>query len=285
MSNPAGRGRRSRREGLATAAAGRPRHSRIPAMVMARRIKRGMEGSATCICTEANTARAMKSGSLDVFATPSMVALMEQAACNALRATAEEEGKAQGLSSSSVGTAMSVEHLAATSLGRTVVARATITAVGPKQRSVTFDVVASDSTGSVIGRGTHQRVIVGTERFMAKASSRQEQAVGGVEIRPFQPADLPQVHALFAAGMRHYHAAIPADRPQRDKFIEQWNAYIDHSIASDLGPEMGGTYLDSPRSGFWCAVDQRPDTPVPGAIIGIVGADEHCEHVSDGCHQ
>ena len=64
----------------------------------------GAEGTATCVCAEANTARAMGSGSLDVFATPAMVALIEKAACNSLLLP---DG------STSVGTAVCVQHLAA----------------------------------------------------------------------------------------------------------------------------------------------------------------------------
>ena len=73
----------------------------------------------------------MKSGSLDVFSTPSMVALMEEAACNALRVP-------DGFSS--VGIAMSIKHLAATSLGRSVKATARIT--NAEKNIVEFSVVA-----------------------------------------------------------------------------------------------------------------------------------------------
>ena len=80
--------------------------------------KVGVEGAASTVVEQTNTAKTMKSGSLDVFSTPSMVALMEEAACNALRVP-------DGFSS--VGIAMSIKHLAATSLGRSVKATAWIT--------------------------------------------------------------------------------------------------------------------------------------------------------------
>ena len=111
----------------------------------------------------------MKSGSLDVFATPALVALIEEAACNALNWVP--------VGSSSVGTAMTVEHLAATSLGRTVVAKATV--AGIEEKSIQFDVEATDSTGSLIGRGTHSRAIVGVEKFMSRAGAKAEPAGTG----------------------------------------------------------------------------------------------------------
>jgi len=102
------------------------------------------------------------SGSLDVFATPMMIALMEQASC-AVLADCLEQGQ------TSVGTKISVEHTAASPLGMKIAATAAITAVNG--RSIEFDITASDKAGE-IGRGTHTRVIVDAERFMAKAQKK-----------------------------------------------------------------------------------------------------------------
>ena len=123
--------------------------------------KLGVEGIANTVVEKANTAKTMKSGSLDVFSTPSMVALMEEAACNALRVR-------DGFSS--VGIAMSIKHLAATSLGRSVKAIARIIKV--EENIVEFSVVAKDSTGTVIGEGTHRRAVVGVQKFMKKAIAK-----------------------------------------------------------------------------------------------------------------
>jgi len=106
-----------------------------------------------------NTAKAVGSGSLDVFATPMMVALMEQAACNAL-ADWLEEGQ------TSVGTAIAVNHIAASGIGAEITATATIT--GTDGRKITFDLMASEGEKE-IGNGTHTRVIVDAARFMARA--------------------------------------------------------------------------------------------------------------------
>ena len=125
--------------------------------------KLGAEGTASNVVEKSNTAKTMKSGSLDVFSTPSMVALMEEAACNALRV---HDGF------SSVGISMSIKHLAATSLGRSVKAIAKITSM--KKNIIEFNVVAKDSTGTVIGEGTHRRAIVDVQKFMKKAVAKAD---------------------------------------------------------------------------------------------------------------
>jgi len=113
----------------------------------------GKSGSASTIVKENNTAKAVGSGSLDVFSTPMMIALMEEAACNALSGDC------------SVGTEISVQHTAASPLGAEITATATITAVDG--RKISFTVSARDNNNE-IGKGTHTRFIVDAERFMAK---------------------------------------------------------------------------------------------------------------------
>ena len=116
----------------------------------------------TATATESNIAKTMKSGSLDVFATPAMCALMEEAAQAAVQPYLEEgEG--------TVGIALSITHEAPTPLGATVTAKATVIAV--EGRKITFDIEASDGVG-IIGRGTHERFIINNEKFMAKVHSR-----------------------------------------------------------------------------------------------------------------
>jgi predicted thioesterase len=100
----------------------------------------------------------MKSGSLDVFATPSMIALMEQAACLCLTDSLDD-GK------SSVGTEINIRHTAASPLGAEIIATAEIIAVS--DRRIEFEVTAHDGKRE-IGSGTHTRAIVDTVRFMAK---------------------------------------------------------------------------------------------------------------------
>jgi predicted thioesterase len=122
----------------------------------------GLKGRADTLVTENNTASAVGSGLVPVFATPYMIALMENAAVNAvLPALAEDEG--------TVGTQLNVAHSAATPVGMKVWAEATLTAVEGKKLS--FDVVAFDECGE-IGRGTHERFIIKPEKFLAKCQAK-----------------------------------------------------------------------------------------------------------------
>lgn len=125
---------------------------------MLQELKPGLTGTAETVVRETNTALAMGSGSLHVFATPGMIALMEQAACNAVAACLDEE-------STSVGTLVNITHDAATGMGKKVTAAATLTAV--KGRKLVFEITAADEDKQ-IGKGTHERFIVNKEKFMAK---------------------------------------------------------------------------------------------------------------------
>ena len=113
---------------------------------------------------ENNTAAAMRSGSLAVFATPAMVALMEEAAAGLLTENLPE-------GETSVGIMMNISHIAATPVGMKVRAVAEITAV--EGRKVSFKVEAFDEVEK-IGEGTHERFIVKSEKFLAKANGKSE---------------------------------------------------------------------------------------------------------------
>ena len=110
------------------------------------------------------TAAQVGSGSLEVFSTPSMVALMEQAAAELCQAELPE-----GLTT--VGTALNIEHLAATLCGVEVRAVATLTAFDG--RRFDFAVEAYDNAG-LIGKGTHTRFSVKIDKFLEKAQQRAE---------------------------------------------------------------------------------------------------------------
>jgi len=112
---------------------------------------------------ESNTAIAMQSGSLPVFATPSMVALMEKAACECL-VDCLDEGQ------TSVGTKINVEHTSASPMGTEITATATIEYVFG--RRIEFKVTAADGVCEV-GKGKHTRMIVDAERFMKKAEAQK----------------------------------------------------------------------------------------------------------------
>ncbi len=122
----------------------------------------GLKGYAETVVTKSNTAATVGSGSLDVFATPMMAALMEAAAVNALENHVEE-------GQSSVGTHMDLSHDSATPIGMRAWAEAELTAIDG--RALTFSVTAFDEAGP-IGKGTHVRFLIQVEKFMAKVNGK-----------------------------------------------------------------------------------------------------------------
>jgi predicted thioesterase len=124
----------------------------------------GKTATVSTAVTEKNTAKAVGSGSLNVFSTPMMIALMEQAACESI-AGGLEEGQ------TSVGTQISVEHTAPSPLGAEITATATVESA--EGRIIKFSLTANDVTGKTeIGKGTHTRAVINAEKFMAKLAAR-----------------------------------------------------------------------------------------------------------------
>ena len=118
----------------------------------------GMKGQVETEVERSDTALEVGSGSLLVYATPCMVALMEGAACEALEG-AVPEGK------TTVGMELNISHLSATPVGMAVRAEAEVTAV--EGNVITFAVSAFDEAGK-IGEGTHKRCVVTVQRFLDK---------------------------------------------------------------------------------------------------------------------
>lgn len=112
--------------------------------------------------TDKNTAEAVGSGTIPVFATPMMIALMEQASAELLQKHLPE-------GYTTVGTLVNTSHISATPLGDTVTATAKL--IEANERSFVFEVEASDSVG-LIGKGTHNRARVHAERFVEKTNSK-----------------------------------------------------------------------------------------------------------------
>jgi fluoroacetyl-CoA thioesterase len=116
----------------------------------------GAKGTATMTVKPEHTANQFKDAMLpEVFATPMMVRLMEDAALNAIRAYLEP-------GESAVGIAIDMQHLAATPVGHEVTAQAEVTRVDGRQ--VEFRVSARDEKEE-IGRGTHRRMAIDLGRF------------------------------------------------------------------------------------------------------------------------
>ena len=122
----------------------------------------GLKGEATNLVERADTAHEVGSGSLLVYATPCMVALMEGAACEAVAPAIPDE-------KTTVGIELSITHIAATPVGMEVRAEAELTAVDGN--ILTFQISAYDESGK-IGEGTHKRAIVTTQKFLDKTYAK-----------------------------------------------------------------------------------------------------------------
>ena len=125
-------------------------------------LKVGITGNDEVIVTEANTAAAMGSGTLPVFATPALVALMEKTAQESVQ-DALEEG------CGSVGTMICVRHVSATPIGMKVTCKSELVAVDG--RKLAFKITASDECG-VVGEADHERFIIQNEKFLSKTNAK-----------------------------------------------------------------------------------------------------------------
>ena len=122
----------------------------------------GLVGEAALVVEATHTARHLRSGGVEVLATPMMVALMEEAARTLIDPKLEP-------GQMSVGTNLHVSHLAATPIGMRVTARAELVAVDG--RKLTFRVEAFDEREK-IGEGSHSRAIINVDRFMARVQEK-----------------------------------------------------------------------------------------------------------------
>ena len=118
----------------------------------------GYSYTSTTVVNNNNTAKTLGSGDMDVFATPAMVALMENAAMLAV-ALKLEEGE------TTVGSMISTTHLKPSKVGNTISAIAELTAI--EGRKLTFKISAYDGE-TLIGEGEHIRFIVNREKFLSK---------------------------------------------------------------------------------------------------------------------
>lgn len=123
-------------------------------------ITTGIKGTCSVVADESNSAKKMGSGTLDVFATPAMTALMEKTAWQSIAPYLEQ---GQG----SVGTRLDITHDAPTPLGMTVTCQSELVKVDG--RRLVFEVTASDNK-EIIGRGMHERFIIDDKKFLTKAN-------------------------------------------------------------------------------------------------------------------
>ena len=124
----------------------------------------GIKNTKSEIVNENNTAAALGSGLLPVYATPAMIALLEGTCAQAVAGELDE-------GCTTVGTKLDVEHVSATPLGMEVRCECELCEID--RRRLVFKVEIFDKAG-VIGRGTHERFIVASEKFMEKTNSKLE---------------------------------------------------------------------------------------------------------------
>ena len=125
-------------------------------------MEKGIRGTQTVVVTQELTAQVMKSGTLPVYATPAMVALMEETAYKSVEPYLETgEG--------TVGSAMSMKHLAPSVLGATIQCESELTEVDG--RRLTFHLIVKDGD-VIVGEGEHVRFVIQEEKFLEKAKQR-----------------------------------------------------------------------------------------------------------------
>lgn len=127
-------------------------------------LKTGIKGTKTVTVNESNTAKTMGSGTLDVFATPAMIALMEE---TCWRSVADELDEGCG----TVGTLLEIRHTAPTPVGMEVTCESTLTEVDG--RRLVFEVIARDAKG-IVGEGRHERFVIQNDKFQAKANAKRD---------------------------------------------------------------------------------------------------------------
>ena len=127
-------------------------------------LQAGIKGIKEITVTQDKTAKAMGSGTLDVFATPAMIALMENTAYESVASELEP-------GSGTVGTALNVRHVSASPVGMKIKCDSEL--IGIEGRKLIFSVEASDEKG-LIGKGTHERFIVENDKFQEKTDKKLE---------------------------------------------------------------------------------------------------------------
>ena len=133
-------------------------------MGMATELKKGMTGRAALQVGDEDTAVAYGSGGVEVFATPAMVGLMENAAMKAVDPYLPE-------GSGTVGTRVDIRHMAATPKGFRVYAEARLVEI--KGKRLVFEIVAFDEVER-IGEGIHERFIIDRVSFLNKVEEKKK---------------------------------------------------------------------------------------------------------------
>jgi len=122
----------------------------------------GIKGYKEVTVTKELTAISLGSGDLEVYATPAMIALMEETASESVKPRLE-------VGQGSVGTCIAIKHLAATPIGMRVRCESELVEVDG--RRLVFHITAYDEKDK-IGEGTHERFIISNDKFQSKVNSK-----------------------------------------------------------------------------------------------------------------
>lgn len=125
-------------------------------------LETGIKKTIEITVAEDMTAQSAGSGTLKVFGTPYMIALIEKTAWTSVAPHLEE---GQG----TVGISLNIEHVAPTPVGMKVKCETTLTAIDG--RKLSFEAEVYDEKG-LIGKGQHERFIVFNEKFQSKADAK-----------------------------------------------------------------------------------------------------------------
>ena len=128
-------------------------------------LETGIKGKMTETVTEEKTAAALGSGTLRVYATPAMIAFMENTALNSV-ADKLDDGM------TTVGTKLDIVHTSASPVGSTITCESELVEID--RRRLVFSVTAYDNAGE-IGKGTHERFIVDSVKLSEKTAAKLEQ--------------------------------------------------------------------------------------------------------------
>ena len=125
-------------------------------------LSNGVRGTREVLVSDENTAKALGSGGLAVYATPAMITQMEFCAAESVQPYLPE-------GSSTVGTRLDIKHLAATPVG--MIVRCETELIEIDRRRLVFSCRAYDGAG-LVGEGTQERFIVDNQKFMEKVSQK-----------------------------------------------------------------------------------------------------------------
>lgn len=121
-------------------------------------IQEGIKGYCEAFVEDEDTALKLGSGNLSVFATPAMIALMENTAMSSVMDCLDE-------GADTVGIEINVKHIRATPKGAKVWCESVLDKIEGKR--LFFDVSAFDEKG-VIGSATHVRYIIDVDKFLER---------------------------------------------------------------------------------------------------------------------